>query len=58
MFVLELGANICVKSIIGAIFCVVASIQHIFQEEDVITGGNQKWHGAIPNFINIAKIIK
>jgi len=33
----------------GANFCHVAKIQQAIHDIDVITGGNQKWNGAIPN---------
>ena len=38
----------------GANFCHVARIIHANQDIDVITEGNQKWNGAIPNFNIIA----
>lgn len=37
------------KIINGASFCHVARIIHINHDRDVITEGNQKWNGAIPN---------
>lgn len=38
----------------GANFCQVARIIQVNQDIDVITEGNQKWNGAIPNFSKIA----
>lgn len=38
----------------GANFCHVVKIIHENQDNDVITGGNQKWNGAIPIFNRIA----
>jgi hypothetical protein len=34
----------------------VASTIEVIQDKDVITGGNQKWNGAIPSFNIIADI--
>jgi hypothetical protein len=42
------------KIIKGASFCHVAKIIQDIQEIDVITDGNQKWNGNIPNLIIIA----
>lgn len=36
----------------GAIFCQVDRIIHGIHDNEVITDGNHKWHGTIPNFIN------
>lgn len=44
------------KIIKGASFCQDARIIHANQERDVITGGNQKWNGAIPSFSIIAEM--
>jgi len=44
------------KIINGASFCHVASSMQDNQDIDVITGGNQKWNGAIPSLIIIADI--
>jgi len=38
----------------GPSFCQVDRIRQFIQEIDDITEGNQKWHGAIPNFNRIA----
>lgn len=35
----------------GAIFCHTIIIKHIIQFNDFIIWGNQKWKGAIPDFI-------
>lgn len=40
----------------GANFCHVVKIIHENQDNDVITGGNQKWNGAIPIFNKIADV--
>jgi len=40
----------------GASFCHVAKSMQDSQDIDVITGGNQKWNGAIPSLIMIADI--
>jgi hypothetical protein len=47
-----------IKAIIirGASFCHVARIMQANHDIDVITDGNQKWNGAIPNLIIIADI--
>jgi len=42
------------KMIRGANFCHVAKIIHLSHESEVITEGNQKWNGAMPNLIKIA----
>lgn len=44
-----------IRRVIGEIFWIVESNQHIFQEILFITIGNQKWQGAIPSFIRRAK---
>jgi len=36
---------------IGTNFCQVDSTRQRVQDRLLITGGNQKWHGAIPNLI-------
>lgn len=47
-----------VKAIIikGPNFCQVDRIRQFIHEIEVMTDGNQKWHGAIPNFSRIAEI--
>jgi hypothetical protein len=40
----------------GASFCQVAKIMHDIHDNEVMTEGNQKWNGAIPNFNRIAEI--
>lgn len=42
------------RSISGANFCHVDRIRAFIQEIDVITDGNQKWHGTAPSFKNRA----
>jgi hypothetical protein len=42
------------KIISGANFCHVARIKQDSHDSDVITDGNQKWNGAIPNLTKIA----
>jgi len=42
----------------GANFCHDARIEHEIHDREVITEGNQKWKGAIPNFSIIADINK
>jgi hypothetical protein len=37
----------------GATFCHVDKIKHDSHEIDDITGGNQKWNGAMPSFRRI-----
>lgn len=44
------------RIISGASFCHVARTIHANHDNDVITGGNQKWNGAIPSLIRIADI--
>lgn len=39
----------------GASFCQVTKTKDELHERDVITEGNQKWHGAAPNLISSAK---
>jgi len=54
---IKVGAVFCkIKDIIisGASFCHEARIIQVNQESEVITGGNQKWNGAIPSFNIIA----
>jgi hypothetical protein len=41
----------------GASFCQVDSVKQLIHDNDDITDGYQKWHGAIPSLINIAVII-
>jgi hypothetical protein len=41
----------------GASFCQVDRIKQFIHDSDAITEGYQKWHGAIPNLINIAAMI-
>lgn len=41
----------------GASFCHVDKIMQFVHDKDAITDGYQKWHGAIPNLINIATVI-
>lgn len=41
----------------GASFCHVDRIKQFIHDNDAITDGYQKWHGAIPNLMNIAVII-
>lgn len=38
------------RRIIGAIFCHVDKIKQFIHDNDAITDGNHKWHGAAPNF--------
>lgn len=40
----------------GASFCHVVKIMQESHDNEVITGGNQKWNGAIPNFSIMADI--
>lgn len=44
-----------IQIIIGPIFCQVNNIKHLIHSSPLITSGNQKWNGAIPNFINNAE---
>jgi len=44
------------KIVSGASFCQVAKIIQDSQDREVITGGNQKWNGAMPNFNMMADI--
>lgn len=44
------------RSIKGASFCQVVSKNAFSHEIEVITEGNQKWHGAAPSFSNKARI--
>lgn len=41
----------------GASFCQVVKINRLFQFKEEATGGNQKWKGAAPSFINTLAII-
>jgi hypothetical protein len=41
----------------GAIFCQIKTSPHCTQGSLIITWGNQKWNGAIPAFVAIAKKI-
>lgn len=47
--------RVIIKTTIGAIFCQVNKRRHLVQSIPSITSGNQKWNGAIPNFIKIAE---
>ena len=40
----------------GAIFCHVERIRQATHLVDIITEGNQKWHGNLPSFIKTAII--
>jgi hypothetical protein len=48
---------VIISSDSGASFCHVDSVKQLIHESDAITEGYQKWHGAIPNLMNIAVII-
>jgi hypothetical protein len=51
----ELLFKINARIMRGANFCHVAKIRHEDQDMEVMTDGNQKWNGAIPNFNKIAE---
>ncbi len=53
MFVLF---RINARIINGASFCQVVKIMQDIHDMEVITDGNQKWNGAIPNFSSMADI--
>lgn len=48
---------VIINSVNGANFCHVDKVRQLIHDNDAITDGYQKWHGAIPNLINIAVII-
>jgi hypothetical protein len=48
---------IIIRSESGASFCHVDSVKQLIHDNEAITEGYQKWHGAIPNLMNIAVII-
>lgn len=49
--------DVIINSVNGANFCHVDKVKQLIHDKDAITDGYQKWHGAIPNLINIAVII-
>ena len=49
--------RVIIRSDKGASFCQVDRIMQFVHDNDAITDGYQKWHGAIPNLINIATVI-
>lgn len=49
--------KVIISSDSGANFCHVDKIIQFIHDNDAITEGYQKWHGAIPNLISIATVI-
>jgi hypothetical protein len=57
MIIMNVGVVFCrmnARIINGASFCQVAKIMQAIHDMEVITDGNQKWNGAIPNLRRIA----
>lgn len=45
------------KIVSGPNFCQVDKIRQFIHDRDLMTDGNQKWHGAMPNFRIIAEMV-
>ena len=48
---------VIISSVSGASFCHVDNVRQLIHDNEAITEGYQKWHGAIPNLMNIAIMI-
>lgn len=57
IFGVQHDCKINAKIVSGPSFCHVDKKRQFIHEIDVITDGNQKWHGAIPNFSKRAEIV-